>query len=140
MNHIIRRGSQKLGDDGELVDVVLAREQRLALQHLCEDTTGAPDIHLHVVLLPCEHDLGSPVVSRRDVSGHLGILDAREAEVADLEVAVLIDQDVAGLEIAMDDACGVNIFQATLESWSALRWVPGLVWICLPGSGRGSIV
>lgn len=37
-----------------------------------------------VVLLPGQHDLGRSIVSRRDVACHLGILQAGEAEVADL--------------------------------------------------------
>ncbi len=100
-----------------MVDMILPREQRLALQHLCKDTSRAPDINLDIVLLPCEHDLGRSVVSCRDVTGHLRVLNTREAEVADLEIAVFIHEDVAGLEIAVDDACGVNIFETSLSQY-----------------------
>jgi hypothetical protein len=85
--------------------MILPREQRLALQHLGKDAARAPDVNFDVVLLPCEHDLGRAVVSRGNVAGHLRVLDTCKAEVADLEVAVLVDEDVAGLEIAMDDSC-----------------------------------
>jgi len=44
-------------------------------------------------------------------------LNTREAEVADLEIAVFIHEDVAGLEIAVDDACGVNIFETSLSQY-----------------------
>lgn len=91
VDDIVGRSAKQLGDDGKLVDVVLAREQRLALEHLGEDAAGAPDVDLDIVLLPGEHDLGGAVVSGRDVAGHLGVLDAGEAEVADLEIAVLVD-------------------------------------------------
>ena len=37
-----------------------------------------------------------------------------KTEVADLEIAVLVDENVAGLEIAVDDACRVDIFQTAL--------------------------
>jgi hypothetical protein len=94
--------------------VVLAGEQRLALEHLGENAAGAPDVHLDVVFLPREHDLRRPVVSRRNVARHLRILDARQAKVADLEVAVLVDQDVAGLQVAVDDAGRVDVLQAAL--------------------------
>ena len=101
---IVRRRPEQLGDDRELVDVVLAGEQRLALQHLGEDAACTPDIHFHIILLPCEHDLRRPVVSRGDVAGHLRVLYTRQAEVADLEVAILVHEDVGGFEVAVDHA------------------------------------
>ena len=95
--------------------MVLSREQRLALQHLCKDTTGTPDINLNIILLPCKHDLWCSVISRGDISGHLRVLNTGQAEVADLEITVLVDENVAGLEIAVDDTCRVDIFQAPLQ-------------------------
>ena len=89
---------RELGDDGELVHVVLAGEERLALEHLSEDAARTPDINLDVVLLPCEHDLRRSVVSGRDVTRHLRVLYTGETEVANLEIAVLVDEDVAGLQ------------------------------------------
>ena len=120
MDNIIWRCSEKLSDDGELVDVILSREQWLALQHLCEDASCTPDINLHIVLLPCEHNLRRSVISRGDISGHLGILNTRETEIADLQVAVLIYENIAGLEISVDDTCRMDIFQATLRYELAL--------------------
>lgn len=38
--------------------------------------------------------LGRPVISRRDVAGHLRVLQSREPKVAELQIAVLVDQDV----------------------------------------------
>lgn len=95
--------------------MVLSGEQRLAFQHLGKDTAGAPYVDLNIVLLPGKHDLRGAVVPSRHVSRHLRILDSGQAEVADLQVAVLIDQDVARLQVAVDDARGVDIFQATLH-------------------------
>lgn len=109
--------------------MVLSGEQRLALQHLGKDAAGTPDIDLNVVLLPREHDLGRSIISGRDITRHLRILDAREAEIADLQVAVLIDQDVAGFKVAMDDTCGVDIFQATLSLSAMLcSWLLGATY------------
>ena len=120
MDNIIRRCSKELSYDRELINVILSREQWLALQHLCEDASCTPDINLHVVLLPCEHNLRRSVVSRGDISGHLGILDTRESEIANLQVAVLVYENVAGLEISVDDSCRVDIFQTPLGSKLAL--------------------
>jgi hypothetical protein len=58
LDDIVGRGSEQLGDDGELVDIwmsarnlettspltVLSGEQRLALQHLGKDATRTPDV------------------------------------------------------------------------------------------------
>jgi len=114
VNNIIWWGPKKLGDDRELVDVILPWEKRLALQHLRKDTSSTPDINLNIVFLPCKHNLRGSVVSRRNIASHLGVLNTGQTEVADLQIAVLIDQDVAGLEIAMDNACGVDILEPSL--------------------------
>lgn len=100
--------------------MVLAGEQRLPLEHLGKDASRTPDIHLNIVLLPGKHDFRCAVVARRDVARHLRILDAREAKVADFEVAVFVDEDVGGLEVAVDDARRVDIFQTALELLASL--------------------
>lgn len=45
-------GPKQVCDDGELVDVVFAREKRLALYHLGEDAACRPYVNLDVVFLP----------------------------------------------------------------------------------------
>lgn len=95
--------------------MVLSGEKRLSLHHLGENAGCAPDVYLHVVLLPCKHDLGSAVVSCRNVAGHLRILDTGETEIADFEVAVFVDKDVAGFQVSMHDACRVDVFQTPLR-------------------------
>lgn len=119
--------SEQLCDDGELVDVILAREQRSTSQHLGEDAPRTPDIDLDVVLLPCQHDLGGTVVARRDVAGHLGVLDTGEAKVADLEVAVFVDEDVAWFEVSVDDAGGMYILEASLYEVNKCN-LPALIY------------
>ena len=114
VNHIVRGSTQELSDDGELVDMILSREQRLALQHLGKDTPRTPDVNLDIIFLPCEHNLWGSVVSGGDVSGHLWILNTGETEIADLEITVLIDEDVGRLEIPMDDTCRMDILETTL--------------------------
>lgn len=115
MDNVVRRRPQKLRDDGELIDMILPREQRLPLQHLRKDASRTPDVDLDIVLLPRQHDLGRTVVARRDVARHLRVLDTRQPEVADLQVAVLVDQDVARLEVAVHDAGRMDVFQSTKD-------------------------
>ena len=69
----------------ERVLTVFAREERLSFEHLSKNTPGTPDIDCNIVFLPCEHNFGRPVVPSRDISGHLRILNTREAEITDLE-------------------------------------------------------
>jgi hypothetical protein len=135
LNNIIRGSTQQLSDDGKLVDVVLSGEQRFALEHLSENAACTPDVHLHVVLLPREHNLRRPVVPSRDITSHLRVLYAGETEVTDLEIAVFVYENIAGLQVTVDDTGRVHVFQATLC---------GLVWIKAWGlrdaqeSGKGS--
>lgn len=95
--------------------MILPWEQRFALQHLGEDAPGTPDVHLHVVLLPREHDLRRTVVPSRDITRHLRVLDPSQAKIADLQVTILVDQDVARLEITMDNSSGVDVFETALR-------------------------
>ncbi len=65
---------------------ILSREKRLPLQHLCEYTPCTPNIDRNVILLPCEHNFGCPVVPGGDVSSHLRILNTGQTKIADLDV------------------------------------------------------
>lgn len=114
LNNIVRGSSQQLGDYAKLIDVIFSGEERLALQHLGKNAPGAPDVNLNIVLLPSQHDFRGTVVSRRDVARHLRVLDSGEAEIADLQVAVLIDENVAGLEVTVDNAGGMDILEPAL--------------------------
>lgn len=98
--------------------MILPRKQRLALKHLCENTSRTPYVNLNVILLPREHYFWSAVVARRDIASHLWVLDSGETEIADLQVTILIDQDIAWFQITMDDACRVHVFQPSLDSIS----------------------
>lgn len=103
LDNIIWGSTQEFCDDGKLVDVVFSREKRLALKHLCKDTASTPDVDLNVVFLPCEHDLGRTVVAGGNVTGHLRILYTGQAEIANFQIAVLVYEDVAGLQITVNN-------------------------------------
>jgi hypothetical protein len=114
LNNVIWGRSQQFRNNGELIHVVLSREEWLALEHLGENASCTPDIYFNVVFLPCEHDLGCSVVSGGNITRHLGILYTGETEIADLEIAVLVHKDVAGLQVTVDDSSRVHVFQPTL--------------------------
>jgi len=48
-----------------------------------------------VVFLPGQHDLWCTVVACGYITRHLRILNTSQTEIANLEIAVLIDQNVA---------------------------------------------
>ena len=110
LNNVVRRGAQKLCNNRELVDMILSWKQWLSLQHLRKDAGCTPDIDFHIVFLPCEHDLGSAIIPGRDIACHLGVLNTGKAKVADFQITVLVDEDVARLKIAMNDTGRVDIF------------------------------
>lgn len=94
--------------------MILAREEWFPFQHLRKDATRTPDINFNIVFLPREHDLRRSVVACRDITSHLRVLDTGQAEITDFQIAILIDKDIAGFKIPMDNACGVDIFQTSL--------------------------
>lgn len=130
VDNIIGGCAEELGDNGELVDVVLSREQRLSLQHLGKDTPSTPDIDFHVIFLPGEHNFRRTIIPCRDISGHLRILDSSKAEIANFQVAIFVDQDVAGLEVTMNDAGGMDILQASLviQTYEYFILYPHVKW------------
>ena len=108
-----------------LLGLVLTWEQRLTQEHFCKNTACCPDIDGCCILSPTCHDFGCTVPSRRDVIGqdsagtlqHWVVvvscwrkyLSASQAKITNLQVAVLIQEQVAWFEIAVKDTCAVNV-------------------------------
>lgn len=42
-------------------------------------------------------------------------MDTGEAKIADFEIAILVDKDIAWFEITVDDTGGMDIFQPSLR-------------------------
>ena len=68
------------------------------------------------VIRKAEHDLRCAVPPRRDVLGHETLLlrlvePAREPEIADLELAVRVHEQIARLEIAVQHVGRVDVFE-----------------------------
>ena len=106
-----------LRDQVELMDIVLAGEERPPAEQFGEDATDAPHVDGLRVLLPRQHDLRRAVPARRNVLGHearvvlLGVRDAREAKVADLEVAVAVEEQVRRLQVAVQHVRRVDVLE-----------------------------
>lgn len=52
---------------------------------------------------------------------------SRQAEVDDLQLAFVVDQDVGGLEIAMDDVCALAVGpnERRIPAYTAIRTAAG---------------
>ena len=105
-------------------DLVLALERDVAGEHLVED-----DAERVEVALPgdgvAERLLGRDVVGRAEhapVGGQAVLVErARDAEVGDLGRALLVDQDVLRLDVAVDDAAARARRRAPARSRSRRR-------------------
>jgi len=96
---------------------VLAWEQWLGAKHLSQDASNGPDINSLGVLLEGQHDLWSAVPASGDVLGHeTRVVLSRcgracKTEVADLKIAVGVQEEVGWLEIAVENIGGVHGLQ-----------------------------
>jgi hypothetical protein len=52
-------------------------------------------------------------------------LNTSKAEIADFEIAILINENVTGFEITVNDASGMDVFQPSLHKVSELRRLYG---------------
>lgn len=127
MSHLPDVGlAEMLNDEAELQVRDLGCEEGFSVEELSEDAAAGPDVDGGGVEVADEEELGGPVVAHGDVLGQvdafgwrvgsgrwllLEVLDAApgESEVAELDVAVLVDEYVVGLEVAVHDACRVHV-------------------------------
>ena len=89
--------------------LLLAWEERVQSQEFEEDAADGPDVNLFIVVSTLEQQLRSSVVARDDVWGvDLVLEELGGSEIADLDHALLVDQNVLWLQISVRDALLVN--------------------------------
>ena len=84
----------------DLVQIVISREERRPAEQLRKDTPNGPDIKSIRVMRRIENDLWCSVPSGDHVFRERGcglLVAAREAEVANLEIATLVEQQIRRL-------------------------------------------
>ncbi len=102
----------------DLVNLGVAREQGLAGAHLGKDAADRPHVDAGGVLAAAEQNLRGAVPEGDDLVGVGAQGDAEragQAEVGELEVALAVDQQVLGLEIAVQDAMAVAVAHARAQ-------------------------
>ena len=110
---LLVRGAQHLDYETHLMNVVLPREEGLPAQNLGQDAPHRPDINRARVILAAEQQLRRPVPPRDHVLGHEPPLRRRprQPKVAYFQVAVRVQEQVAGLQIAVQHLRGVNVLE-----------------------------
>ena len=91
----------------ELINLRVSLEERLFVGHLCEDATNGPDVDRTGVLGGAQQDLRGPIPQGHDLVGvdaDGNSEGARKAKVGDLDGSILVDQEILGLEVAVEDA------------------------------------
>lgn len=115
---------------------ILSGEQWLSFQHFSKDTASTPNIDSNVVLLPSQHNFRCTIISGRDITRHLWVLNTRQTEITNLEITVFVDQNIAWFlpqsmntcfkllysiyQVSMNYSSRVDIFQTSLFISSVL--------------------
>ena len=92
-------------------DALLPLEDGSASQKLRQYAADAPQVNRRRVVREAEHDFRSTIPARRDVFRHearigrlwIEVESTGEAKVADLELAVGIDEKISGFQVSMQD-------------------------------------
>mmetsp|Transcript_13399 Transcript_13399/g.42337 ORF Transcript_13399/g.42337 Transcript_13399/m.42337 type:complete len:230 (+) Transcript_13399:328-1017(+) len=103
-------GAEDAEDLEELVDLAVARKHGLLGDHFDDDGPDGPHVHGRGVGLRAEEDLGRAVPEGDDLVRERSdgrAERASETEISHLQDAVLGDEEVLGLEVAVHDAAHV---------------------------------
>lgn len=101
-----------------LVNLRVAREERLARAHLGKDAADGPHVDARRVLAAAEENLGGAVPERDDLVGVGAQGDAKgagETEISELQVAVAVDEQVLRLEVAVEHTVAVAVADALAQ-------------------------
>ena len=126
MYDIVGWSAQELGDNRELINMILAWKEWLALQHFRKNASRAPNVHLDIIFLPRKHDFRRSIVPRRYITSHLRVLYPGQTKITDFQVAVLVDEDIARFQVSVHDTGGVDVFEASLQAVRTVAEQEGL--------------
>lgn len=115
----LRQGAQESHEALHLFGEVFLPEEHFPQVKFSEDAAGRPHIYLGGVVLRLvleqEFRGAEPAGDhvRRQVVGGVDalVLDGGQAEVADPQLALLIDQQVLRLDVPVDDTCRVDVLE-----------------------------
>jgi hypothetical protein len=99
--------------------MALPRKKRFPSQHFSKDAPCTSNVNLFVIALPRKDDLRGPVTAGWNVARHVGFLNSRQPKIANLDVAIFIDQNVPWRKVTVNHTSRMNILQAALSIWLA---------------------
>ena len=107
------RGAKQAEDLAQLLDLVLAGKERIARQQLAEDAPERPDVDFGPVARRAEEEFGGPVPQGDDklgeIRGRWGGCVACHAEVCELDLTAVVEEEVRGFQVAMQDVVGMEV-------------------------------
>lgn len=103
LDNLLRRVTQNLCNNRELVNMVFTWKKGRPPEHLGKNASCAPHVDCVAILLPCQHDFWGPVISCHDIASHLVVLFPRESKVTDFKIAVVVNEEILGFQVTMDN-------------------------------------
>jgi hypothetical protein len=99
----------------DLVNLRVTREERLARAHLSEDAANGPHVDAGGVLPTSQQNLWRAVPQCDDLVRVCAQRDterARETEIGELKVEVVVDEEVLRLQVAVQNAVSMAVTHA----------------------------
>jgi hypothetical protein len=99
-----------------LIKIILSGEQRRPSKKLRKNTANTPHIDLLRVLTRAQNYFRSAVPSCNDVLGqiiHSLIKSSCQPQIANFQISIFVQEEVAGLEVSVNDVCGMHVQSAT---------------------------
>jgi hypothetical protein len=102
-----------------LLNRTLSLEQDSTTQELAENAPNRPNVDCGRVVSRAHQDFRCTVILRDHllchVLGRVGLFNARQSKVANLQHTVAVHQQIAWLDVAMEDASRVQILQTAQD-------------------------
>ena len=102
----------------DLIDFRVAREEGRTHRHLGKDAAHRPHVDRRIVVARAQQDLGRAVPERDDfvrIGAQRNTKGTRQTKVGELQVALLVNEQVLRLEVAVQNAVGMAEADATDE-------------------------
>jgi hypothetical protein len=139
INVLSRWATSDFDDAVQLVHGACAGEHWLATQELTKNATDRPHVDTLGVLGRAKKNLGCTVPTSSDVVGQHRVVDqfvlqrsdrARKTEISDLEEALGIEQQVAGLHVSMQHIARVHVLERLAQLVNDVLLVDVLQNVC----------
>lgn len=113
---LLGRRAHDVEDAVQLVGVGRAGKQRASRVHFRNDAPGRPDVNGRIVRPAAQQHVGRPVPQRHNLVGKGVDRNAHcpgQAKVPELQDALLVDEEILGLQVPVQNAVLVAVGDAT---------------------------